>query len=471
MIPYRGTQVNQGAAREFHGALDAPVYAPLRIVSEPSALKSFPKTSPKPIRESKVHMYNPEGNAPAQLLEAARFPHRGQIVRREYSLRTLRIFSILLMGLALSLSAGSAAARSKSEEIDLVYVGTYKGQGSQGIYAYRFDARSGHLTSLGLAAESDNPAFLAVDPSRRFLYASNEVNRFRDQPTGAVSAFAIDRATGKLSFLDEVSAQGPGSAHLRVDRTGKNVVVANYGGGSVTVLTVLDNGQLGEASDFARHTGSSVNRQRQQGPHAHSVAFSPDNRFVVVADLGIDQVIVYPFDAAKGKLGPSHSVKVNPGAGPRHLTFSPDGRFLYLVSEMASTVTVFAYEPVGGNLTELQTISTLPKGFSGQSAAAEIQILPSGKSIYASNRGDDSLAVFKVDHPKGTLTLVQRVSTEGKTPRSFAIDPSGSWLLAANQRSNNIVTFRISPKTGRLTPTGQILQLSAPVCIEFVPLP
>jgi 6-phosphogluconolactonase len=239
----------------------------------------------------------------------------------------------------------------------------------------------------------------------------------------------------------------------------------------VTVLPILDGGRLGDASDFVRHKGSSLNPTRQQGPHAHSVTMSPDNRFALVADLGIDQVIVYPFDAAKGKLGVPHVVKVHPGAGPRHLTFSPNGRFVYLINEMGSTVTVFAYEASAGNLTELQTITTLPSGFSGENGAAEIQILPSGKFVYASNRGDDSIAVFAVDRVEGTLTFVERISTAGKTPRNFTIDPSGAWLLAANQNSNNIVTFRINQKTGRLTPTGQVLELSAPVCIQFVPLP
>lgn len=384
-------------------------------------------------------------------------------------------FLILLVVPALLLNAGSAEARTKGKDKDkdkdLVYVGTYTGHGSKGIYGYRFDAATGQLTSLGLAAESEQPAFLAADPSRKFLYASNEMDQYKDQATGAVSAFAIDQATGKLSLLNEVSAQDPGPAHVRVDRTGKGVVVTNYPLGSVTVLPVLDDGRLGEASDFVRHKGSSVNPQRQQGPHAHSVALSPDNRFAIVADLGLDQVIVYPFDAVKGKLGTPHAVKVHPGSGPRHLTFAPNGKFLYLLNEMGSTVTVFAYEPAGGNLTELQTISTLPEAFSGESTAAEIQVLPSGKFIYASNRGDDSIAVFAVAHAKGTLTFVQRVPTQGKTPRNFAIDPSGSWLLAANQNSNDIVTFRINQKTGQLAPTGQVLQLSSPVCIEFVPLP
>jgi 6-phosphogluconolactonase len=372
------------------------------------------------------------------------------------------------------LNAGSAQARTKGgkdKDKDLVYVGTYTGHGSKGIYGYRFDAATGQLTSLGLAAESEQPAFLAADPSRKFLYASNEMDQYKDQATGAVSAFAIDQATGKLSLLNEVSAQAPGPAHVRVDRTGKDVVVTNYPLGSVTVLPVLDDGRLGEASDFVRHQGSSVNPQRQQGPHAHSVALSPDNRFAIVADLGLDQVIVYPFDAVKGKLGAPHAVKVHPGSGPRHLTFAPNGKFLYLLNEMGSTVTAFAYEPAGGNLTELQTISTLPEAFSGESTAAEIQVLPSGKFIYASNRGDDSIAVFAVAHAKGTLNFVQRVPTQGKTPRNFAIDPSGSWLLAANQNSNDIVTFRINQKTGQLAPTGQVLQLNSPVCIEFVPLP
>ena len=397
----------------------------------------------------------------------------GEIIEPRFGgmARTARRSFLVFLFFALAVCGGRSRAQARAQGKDLVYVGTYTNHGSQGIYGYRFDPATGQLSSLGLVAESQSPAFLAVDPSRRFLYASNEIDHYAGQASGAVTAFAIDRASGKLSFLDEVSAHDPGPAHVVVDFTGKDVLISNYPLGSVAVFPVLDGGKLGEASDFVRHQGSSVNPERQKGPHAHSIALSPDDRFAIAADLGLDQLVVYPLDPAKGKLGTPHVVKIHSGSGPRHMTFDPGGKFLYLLSEMASTVTVFSYQAADGGLSERQTISTLPKGFSGESTAAEIEIHPSGKFVYASNRGDDSIAVFAVDRAQGTLRFVERVATAGKTPRNFALDPSGSWLLAANQNSDDIVLFRIDQKTGRLTPTGQRVQLSAPVCVVFVPLP
>jgi 6-phosphogluconolactonase len=363
------------------------------------------------------------------------------------------------------------SAQAPSAKTDLVYVGTYTGHGSRGIYGYRFNPTTGMLTPLGLVAETENPAFLAVDPLHKFLYAANEVDHYKDKPTGAVSAFAIDPTPGKLSPLNEVSAHDPGPAYVTVDHSGKFVLIANYPLGSVAVFPILPDGGLRDASAFVRHRGSSVNPQRQAGPHAHAIELSPDNRFALAADLGLDQILVYPFDASKGTLGEPQIVKIAPGSGPRHLAFSPSGKFVYLVGEMLSTVTVFSYQGVDGTLSQLQTVSILPEGFSGKSTAAEIQIHPSGKFLYASNRGSDSIAVFAVNRDKGTLTAIEHDSTHGKTPRNFAIDPTGSWLLAANQDSNNIVIFRIDAETGQLTPSGTVQDLSAPVCVEFVPQP
>jgi 6-phosphogluconolactonase len=236
----------------------------------------------------------------------------------------------------------------------------------------------------------------------------------------------------------------------------------------VAVFPVRKDGSLEEASGFVQHKGSSINRDRQEGPHGHAVEMSPDNRFALVADLGLDQVLVYPFDAARGTLGQAQVYKVKPGCGPRHLVFSPDGRFVYLINEMASAITVFAYQAAGGKLSELQTVSTLRKGFAGASDAAEIAIHPSGSFLYASNRGEDSIAVFSVDRAKGTLTAIENVPTQGKTPRNFALDPSGFWLLVGNQESNSIVAFRIHSKTGRLLQVGQVVHVASPVCITFV---
>jgi 6-phosphogluconolactonase len=354
----------------------------------------------------------------------------------------------------------------------MIYVGTYTNHGSKGIYAYQFDASTGKLTSPGLAAETSQPSFLAVDPGGHFLYAVNESGNFNGEPTGAVSAFSIQPETGKLSLLNQVSSHGADPAHIILDRTGKYVFASNYTSGSVVVLPVLKDGRLGEASSFVQHKGSSVNPERQKGPHAHAIALSPDNRFAIVADLGLDQLIAYPFDAAKGTLGANPQItKASPGAGPRHLTFSSDGRFLYVINEMQSTVVTYAYDAGTGVLRELQSISTLPKGFNGTSTGAEIEIDPSGKFLFASNRGDDSIAVFSIDSRTGTLTHVDTDPTGGKTPRHFTVDPTGTWLLAANQDSDNITVFRFDQKAGRLSATGDVIQVSAPVCLTFVTTP
>ncbi len=380
-----------------------------------------------------------------------------------------RFVFLMLLATALIRTTPAAAATKSTY---LVYIGTYTDHDSKGIYAYRFDSRTGHLASLGLAVESENPSFLAVSSSGQFLYAVNELDSYQGQPTGAASAFAIDSATGKLSLLNQVSSHDPGPAHITLDRTGKFAFLSNYNLGSVAVFPILQDGRLGELSSFVRHRGSGTDKRSQEGPHAHAVALSADDRFAVVADLGIDQVLVYPFNAATGKLGAAaYIAHAHPGSGPRHLAFDPRGRFLYLINEMSSSVTTYSYDQARGELREAQTISALPQGFADASNAAEIVVHPSGKFLYASNRGHDSIAVFKVDPAKGTLSPVECVRTNGKTPRNFALDPTGSWLLAANQDSGTVVVFRINLKSGRLTPTGQSIQVPSPACVTFVPLP
>jgi 6-phosphogluconolactonase len=373
--------------------------------------------------------------------------------------------------IALLLGAGATSAAPPSQQY-LLYVGTYTDHGSKGIYAYQFDSSSGKLTSTGLVAESPAPSFLAIARGGKFLYAVNELQKYNGQPTGAVSAFAI-QSDHKLTLLNQLASRGADPAHIVLDRTGKYALVANYTGGSVAVFPLLKDGRLGEASSFVQHKGHSVNPERQEGPHAHAIAMSPDNRFAAVADLGLDELLVYRFNAAKGTLGANpRIVKVSPGAGPRHIVFSANGKFLYAINEMQSTVGAYSYDAAHGSLHELQTaISTLPKSFTGSSTAAEIEIDPSGKFLYASNRAvteDGAIAVFAIDTAKGTLTPVETDSTAGKTPRNFVIDPTGSWLLAANQDSNNIVVFSIDRQTGHLKPTGESAQLSSPVCLRFV---
>jgi 6-phosphogluconolactonase len=362
-----------------------------------------------------------------------------------------------------------AAVAAKGEFI--AYIGTYTRQNSKGIYAWRFDAATGKLTSIGLVGETSNPSFLAISPNHRFLYAVNENNTFEGQPGGSVSAFSIDAATGQLKALNQVSTGGPGPCHVSLDKTGKWLFVANYGGGSVAAFPVHDDGSLGKASTFVQHTGSSVDPQRQRKPFGHSANPSPDGRFVLVADLGLDEVLTYPLDKVKGMLTPADPIaKIQPGSGPRHLAFDPKGKFAYLASEMAATVTAFSYDPAKGGLTQLQTISMLPADFKGTKGAAEIAVHPSGKFLYASNRGSsDTIAIFSIDAAKGTLTAVDYVPTGGKNPRNFAIDPTGQYLFAANQDSANVVVFRIDLKTGKLTPTGDRLDVAFPVCVTFLP--
>lgn len=384
----------------------------------------------------------------------------------------LRTITSLLAIFFLAISTASASPAERHGKY-LVYVGTYT-EGiltSKGIYAYRYDAASGDLTSLGLVAETTNPSFLAVHPNHRFLYAINEVTSYKGPNSGGVSAFAIDPATGKLTFLNEVASRGADPCYIIVDKAGKYVLVANYTGGSVAVFPILTDGRLGEASAFVQHTGHGANPERQESPHAHSIDLSPDNKFAMVDDLGLDELLVYRFDATKGSLTTNDPpfAKLDAGAGPRHFTLRPDGKFAYVVSEIKGTVTVFSNDAKTGTLRALQTISTLPKDYNGAIEDAEIQVHPSGKYLYASNRGNgNSIAVFAVDSNKGTLTPVEIVLTQGKTPRSFEIDPTGSLLFAANQESNNIAIFRIDPKTGRLTPTGKVLDVPSPVCVKFV---
>jgi 6-phosphogluconolactonase len=363
-------------------------------------------------------------------------------------------------------ASGHAAAVTK----DRIYIGTYTNHGSQGIYVCDFDPSSGNLTSPEMAVTTADPSFLAVAPSRRFLYAINETDHFNGQPTGGVSAFSIDPMTGKLTLLNQVSSLAPGPAYITLDGNGHYVLVANYDQGSVAVFPVLPDGRIGDSTAFVRHQGSSVDPKRQEGPHAHAIAMSPDNRFAVVADLGLDELLVYPFDASHGTLGAPRVIKTDPGVGPRHLTFSAGGKFVYVINEMRSSVTVYSYSASDGAMVPVQSVSSLPSSFHGKNTAAEVVLHPSGKFLYASNRGDDnSIAVFAVDPKKGTLTLVESVPTEGKTPRNFAIDPSGKWLLVANQDSNNVVKFRIDTQSGRLTRAGRSIEVKSPTIVDFVP--
>jgi 6-phosphogluconolactonase len=318
-----------------------------------------------------------------------------------------------------------------------------------------------------LAAATANPSFVAIHPNGQYLYAVGE------EQGGVVHSFVIDKTSGKLKLLNTVSSQGGGPCHVNVDRTGRNLLVANYNTGSTAVLPVNGDGSLKESSSWIQHKGSGVNAQRQQGPHAHSVNMSPDNRFAIVADLGLDQVLVYKFDPAAGKIEPNEPpfTKVKAGGGPRHFALHPGGKRAYVINEMGMEITAFKYNAKKGVLTETQMISTLPPGSGGPQqgqSTAEVVAHPSGKFVYGSNRGHNTIAVFRV---KGTrLQYVENVATQGRTPRNFVVDPSGQFLLAENQGSDSVVVFKIDQKAGKLTPTGTTIEVGSPVCIRFLAL-
>ena len=379
--------------------------------------------------------------------------------------------SRLLVSLALLLSTSflHAAKDRTVKHSYFVYVGTYTGPVSKGIYVFRFDPATGQASSPELAAETRNPSFLAADRSGRFLYAVNEVSDYQGHKSGAVSAFSIDHASGKLTLLNQVSSRGAGPCYVSLDKNDKYVLVANYDSGTVAVFPVLNDGKLGEASAFVQHAGHGADPERQDSPHAHQIEVSSDNRFAIAADLGLDKLLIYKFDPAKGALAANNPAfaEVDAGSGPRHFAFTPNGRFVYVLEEMRSAVTTFSYDAQTGTLRKLQTISSLPKDFNGEKEAAEIVVHPSGKFVYASNRGHDSIAVFAIG-PDGRLSILEHVLTGGKTPRGFALDRTGSYLFAGNQGSNNIVIFHIDSKTGRLKATGQMLQVPTPVSVVFI---
>jgi len=348
-----------------------------------------------------------------------------------------------------------------------VYFGTYTSgrNAAEGIYRSVLDTETGELSAPALAAKAENPSFLEIHPSCKFLYAVSESGR-----TGTVSAYAIEPDTGNLKLLNSRPSGGSGPCHVNIDHSGKNVLVANYGSGSVSVILIKSDGSLAEPTGFVQHEGSSVNPRRQKGPHAHSINVSPDNRFVFVADLGLDKIMIYKLDVDKGTITANDPAfaKVKPGAGPRHFTFGADGRYAYVINEMGGTITAFAYEPASGTLTEIQTITTLPNGFTGSSSCAEVRVHPSGRFLYGSNRGHDSIAVYRIDPAKGTLTFVEHERANIKTPRNFNIDPTGRFCLVANQGSDSVVVFRIDLKIGSLEPTGSKISVGKPVCIRFL---
>lgn len=384
-----------------------------------------------------------------------------------------RMLLMILSAGSVLLSAGFSAQDCRAEENApyRVYLGTYTRGESRGIYACEMDTARGTLTAPRLVAEVRNPSFLAFHPVLPRLYAVSELWQTDGPDRGAVTAFAIDDATGELRELNQEAVGGAGPCHLAVSPRGRYVVTANYGSGSTSVLPLDDEGRLQPRSHVVQHEGSGPNEARQKGPHAHQTLFSPGGEILLVPDLGIDQVLLFRLDEAAGRLSAWNppSVAVPPGSGPRHCAYHPSGKFLYVVNELASTVSVFeCTDEVPLRLT--QTISTLPPEFDGGNTTAEIEVHPSGRFVYASNRGHDSIAAFAIDSATGKLSEIGRFPSGGRVPRNFAIAPGGRFLLAANQDTDNVVVFAIDQDSGKLQPTEGSVQVGAPVCVVYRPI-
>ncbi|HXB03149.1 MAG TPA: lactonase family protein [Opitutaceae bacterium] len=382
-------------------------------------------------------------------------------------LRRSILWAVILCS-AFGASATRATENSTSPGSAIAYVGGYTGKEGQGIYAFRFNAQTGGLTPLGLAVETANPSFIVLHPTGKYLYAVGFTGPLTGPRIGLVSAFAVNPVSSKLTLINQQSSGGGGSVRITINQAGTYVFVANYGTGSVCVLPVEADGRLATATALQQHTGWGPNQSRQEGPHAHSVTLDSAERFAFACDLGIDKVMIYQFDATSGTLARHGSTVLAPGSGPRHLTFSPDGNFAYVISEMLSTLTAFHYDSSEGKLTELQTISTLPSDWKGINTAAEVHVHPSGKFVYASNRGNDSIATYRTA-PDGRLSLVGLTPAGGKTPRFFTLDPTGTWLLCAHQNSGTIAVFKIDPDTGLPKPVGAPIPVPSPTCIVLRP--
>ena len=383
---------------------------------------------------------------------------------------------VLILAALLGIASANAAPSC------LVYVGTYTdwelfgpprrnppGERSRGIYVSRFDSETGKLSPPQLAAAADNPTYVTFAPSGKVLYATNEIYRFQGEPTGAISAFSIDAATGKLAFLNQVAARGTGTCHATVDAAGDHLFASNFGSGSVAVFPLTAEGSLRPASASAQDSGVGPN-PRQATPHAHAFNVTPDNRHAIASEFSTDRLLLYRFDPAAGTLAAEPGeTKLKPGSAPRHLAFHPNGEFAYSLNEIDSTVTVLRYDAVRGTLTVVETHSTLPADFSGHNTAAEVVVHPSGKFLYASNRGHHSIAVFAIA-ADGRLRLSGHAPSGGRTPRGFSVDPTGRWLIAANQDTHNLAVFALDPVTGLPRPTGQTEEVRTPVCVKFLSL-
>lgn len=355
-------------------------------------------------------------------------------------------------------------AFSQSTEFYL-FAGTYTAETSEGIYVYKFNAATGDVAYVSTAKGIQNPSFLDITQDHKFLYSVGEMDE-----GGAVNAFRFDKNSGTLTFLNAQSSGGPAPCYVSVDKTGKWVLAGNYNGGSLSKLPTRKDGSLDSVSQIFKHEGKSINPERQNSPHVHSVNIAPNNKDIFVPDLGTDKIFVYQLNDSTGQLSQGTPPFINsvPGSGPRHFTFHPNQKFAYVIQELNATITAFLYK--SGTLEAFQTVGTLPEDYTGRKWCADIHISPDGKFLYGSNRAHESLTIFEIDQQTGKLTFIGRQPVLGKTPRNFIIDPTGEFLLVANQDSDNIVVFKRDRKTGLLKATGKEVKVSMPVCLKMIPV-
>ena len=359
-----------------------------------------------------------------------------------------------------------AAHQTFAQTKDIIYAGSSSTRGSKGIYVFEFDRNQGKLNEVQTVTEGSSPGFLTLSPDKKILYSIYGKGTLTDG-NGAVMSFKVDPATGFLTKLNEQSAGGKGPAHISIDPKGRFAYVSNYGDGTLSVLPINKDGSLAKASDFIRHTGGSIVVGRQEGPHIHSAIPSPDGRFIYVSDLGIDKIMIYKVND-EGKLSPAAMpfVASTPGSGPRHFTIHPNGKYAYSAEEISSTIASFQVNKETGALSALERVNMPPAGFTERNSAADIHFSPDGKFLYASNRGHESLVIFKVDDKTGKMSLVGHENTGGKHPRNFMMDKKGEFVLTANQNTDNIVVFKRDKKTGKLSPNGEQKIVPAVTCLE-----
>lgn len=375
---------------------------------------------------------------------------------------------ILLLWIYLFSFSGSHAQQEK----EIMYVGTFFGTGSEGIYVFEFDRAKGKLTWIQTVPTLESPTFLAIHPSGKFLYSVNRGPVEEMQNSGSVSAFSIDRKTGKLTLLNERPSYGNGPCHISIDQTGKWAFISNYQEGNFVVMSLFDDGLVGSSAGARKHLGHSINTESQEKPHVHSAVVAPDNEFILVSDLGTDKIHSYKLNHANGSIDDAAKpfLEVRPGCGPRHLAFHPNGKFAYSAEELTSTVAVMEYDKATGTLAmKADSIGSLPATFAGDNTAADIHVHPNGKFLYMSNRGHNSLAIFSID-PSGMIKLIGQQDTKGKIPRNFLIDLKGEFLWVANRDSNNIVTFRVNPANGKLQYVSNATGIPSPVCLKMLTL-